>query len=129
MREKILLRKSKENYETGEWAEDRVYLDVSISRYYYSAYQKIIHISKVKGFYKKPQKGENAHIVTIDRFGRGIGDKLSTEEKIQVLMMKKLRGLRNRADYSETRFDNKNDYNLEFKFHFNNINEILDELI
>jgi hypothetical protein len=42
----ILKEKSEQNFITGEWAEKREFYDVSISRYYYCIFQKIIYIKE-----------------------------------------------------------------------------------
>lgn len=116
--------KASQNYETAEWAEGKRYFDVCISRYYYCLYQKIIYLSRNKGFYKEPIKTESSHNDTITNFIERMSDKLTDEEKIDMGGLKNLRKIRNTAEYNDVMFD-KNTFNLAFKFSFNNINEIL----
>lgn len=120
--------KAQQNYETGEWAENKCYYDISISRYYYCLYQKIIYISKKRGFYLEISDSKDAHINTISNFIQKLDDKLSDEEKIAITNVKNLRRQRNVADYKE-KIIKKNEFNLAFKFFFNNINSIIDRLL
>lgn len=124
----ILKEKSHQNLEVAKWAENKHYYDVAISRYYYSEYQKIIYISKKMIFYMEPPKSENSHIYTINNFASSIGHKISDEDKMKILNLKKLRKLRNDADYKEEMIDSKN-YSLRFKFVFNDIQDITNKLL
>lgn len=124
----ILKVKSEENFETAKLAEKRQYFDVAVSRYYYCAYQKILYISKKRGFYVEPNKTENAHVVTINAFVRNLDAKLASNEKVELLKMKELRRQRNDSDYKEIKKDSK-DFNLSFKFHFNGIINIINKLM
>ena len=124
----FLKDKSEENFKTGEWAEKKLFYDTAISRYYYCIYQKIIYISKKKGFYQEPEKTEDSHKNTIIMFISELDSKLSSEEKINILQMKDLRRLRNNSEYREIK-TKQNDYNLIFKFSFNRINNIVDKFL
>ena len=124
----FLKDKSEENFKTGEWAEKKSFYDTAISRYYYCVYQKIIYISKKKGFYEVPEKSKDSHIKTINIFISELDCKLSTEEKIIMLKMKNLRRLRNNAEYDEIKTKH-NDFNLTFKYSFNNINNIINKFL
>lgn len=120
--------KSEQNFEVAEWAEKRKYYDVAISRYYYGEYQKIIYISKKMKFYIEPKKSEKSHIKTIDNFVASLKDKLSNDEKITILYMKKLRRYRNDADYKEVKMCG-NDFSLVIKFNINNIRKITNKFL
>lgn len=124
----ILKTKSEENFKTAQLAEKKEYFDAAVSRYYYCAYQKILYISKKKGFYVKPKKTENSHVVIINAFVDNFDNKLEGSERVKLLKMKELRKQRNNSDYEEIRID-ANDFNLAFKFHFNGIIDIIDKLI
>ena len=124
----ILNEKSGENFETAEWAEMKKYYDVAVSRYYYCAYERIIYISKKEKIYVKPAKNEASHIDTINQFIIGMDEKLSPEEKITLTKMKKLRRLRNDADYGECKFQT-NDFMLGFKYNFKEIIDVIDKFL
>lgn len=124
----VLKEKSQQNFEVAEWAEKQRYYDVAISRYYYSEYQKIIYISKDRNFYTEPPKSENSHVDAINNFVSSLEKVLSDEDKMSMLKMKKLRRLRNDADYKEKTME-ANDYSLTFKFTFKNIKDITNKLL
>lgn len=125
----ILKEKAEENYKTGEWAEKKKYYDVAASRYYYCIYQKIIYVSKREGFYNKEVVNkESSHTNTIENFVANLNNSISGEDKITILKTKKLRRIRNTSEYEEIRIDNKQ-FSLKFKFDFNKINSVIDNLI
>jgi len=124
----LLKEKAKENFKTAQWAERKMYYDVAVSRYYYCAFERIIYISKKEGFYTRPIKGENSHIKTIDEFMKNINVNLSSEDKVTLLKMKKLRKIRSDADYDEKKLGT-NEFMLVFKYHFNEIIDIIDKLL
>lgn len=124
----MLLQKANENYKTAEWAEKKNYFDTAVSRYYYCAYEKVIYISVKKGFYVRPVSSEESHTNTINRFIKSLNDKLTSEEKIALLKMKKLRRIRNDSDYEESKMDN-NSFVLGFKYYFNEINSIVNKYL
>jgi hypothetical protein len=128
MNVEYLKEKACQNFETAEWAEKKRYYDVSISRYYYCIYQKIIYISKKKGFYKDSELLGNSHNITINNFIAGMYEKLTDEEKLDVSNIKSLKRIRNDADYREI-VTEKNAFNLAFKYSFNNINKIIDRFL
>lgn len=121
----ILVDKASKNYKTGEWAEINGYFDAAISRFYYCAFEKIIYLSKRRGFYEEG----NSHIDTINRFTKNMSGTLTGDEKLTVGGLKRLRGMRNNADYKEIQIENANEFNLSFKWSFKQINDILDRLI
>ncbi|KZL94192.1 hypothetical protein [Clostridium magnum] len=124
-----LLQKSEDNFKTASWAERNNLYDAAVSRYYYSLYEKIIYISKKKGFYTKPPSGQDSHVFTINEFTNNLLSSLPPQEVAKLSPMFKLKRLRVDADYNEDRIDNKNEFNLAFKFYFNSINEVLDKLV
>lgn len=124
----ILKEKSRENFETAEWAEKKKYYDVAISRYYYCAYERIIYISKKEKFNVKPAKNEASHIDTINQFIIVMDKKLSPEEKITLTKMKNLRRLRNEADYGECKFE-ANEFMLGFKYNYKEIIDVINRFL
>lgn len=121
--------KAQENYKTAEWAEQEKYYDVAVSRYYYSAYQKIICISKRKKFYKDFSGESDSHNKMIKHFSEKLNHKLDGEDIIILNNIQRLRRLRNDSDYSDKKIETENDFNLMFKFAYNNINEVLNKLL
>lgn len=121
--------KADENHKTGQWAEDKGYYDVAVSRYYYCAYQKMIYILKEKGLYKEVLKGSNSHNHMIEEFNKSFNNKLDGKAKIELSKMHNLRKLRNSADYKDEKVANSVEFSLTFKYNYNSINEILDNLL
>lgn len=124
-----LIKKAKYNYIVAKWAEDNEYYDVSVSRYYYTLYEKAIYIAKQKRFYNYSSDNKNSHIIFINHFHENIEHLLNESEVAFLNEFGKLRRLRTRSDYYEQIISSKNDFNLEFKFYFNEINNIMDKLI
>lgn len=114
----FLIQKSNENELTADWAENQKYFDVAISRYYYCAFQKIIYLSKKNKFYNEIKDNQYSHEKIVTCLIEHLKDKLTDEEKLQLSHMKKLRKVRNKADYYEKKY-NQYDYNLAFKFYYN----------
>lgn len=125
---RYLLEKSNSNIKTVEYAENNKFYDVAISRYYYAIFQKIIYISKKKGFYSKPDQSEGSHNFTIINFNKNMVDIIKDEEITILSSIIKLKRLRVRADYSEECIKDKNIYNLN-KYSFNMVNEVLNKYI
>lgn len=123
-----LLEKSRNNIKTVEYAEENQFYDVAISRYYYAIFQKIIYISKKKGFYSKPMQNENSHNSTITTFQENMVNVIKNEEITILASMMKLKSLRVKADYEEECIKDKNSYNLN-KCSFNMVNEVLNKYI
>ena len=55
-------------------------------------------------------------------------EKLTDEEKLDVINIKSLKRIRNDADYKEIMTE-KNAFRLAFKYSFNNINKIIDRFL
>lgn len=123
-----LLEKSRQNLETGNFAEGKLFYDVAISRYYYAIFQKIIYISKKNGFYSESKDKSGSHISTIENFNKNISSKLDEEDVTKLSPIMKLKKLRVKADYGEECFKDKNMYTYN-KCFFNMINEVLDRII
>lgn len=123
----LLKEKAAENFKTAEWAEEKKYYDAAVSRYYYCAFERVIYISKKKGFYVEPKESKDSHKETIDGFVKNIGN-LSSEEKLILLKMKKLRRMRNDSDYKESKLEMQG-FMFGFKFHFNGIIHIVDKFL
>lgn len=122
----MLTEKSDMNYKTGEWAENKSFFDIAISRYYYSIYQKIIYILKKNNKYINPPKGENSHIFTINLFIDHINNKLDDEDMSWINEISKIREHRNLADYNEDLIP-KNQFILA-KITISNIHNIIKNL-
>ena len=120
-----LLKKSEDNIQTGNFAEKNKYYDVAISRFYYAILQKIIYISKHKGFYSNPKTGEDSHIQVIKNFNKNMNDKLDAEDITKLSSLLRLKKLRVDADYEVIRLNDKNVYNLKFKYYYNDIINVL----
>ncbi|MDD4550274.1 MAG: hypothetical protein PHT79_11010 [Syntrophomonadaceae bacterium] len=126
---KALLTKADHNSELGEYAEEKEYFDVAISRYYYALYEKAIYIAKKRNFYLEPKTGLGSHETFINHFTKNVSSKLKPEELRMMGKMKALKRLRVIADYKEESMENISTYNLKFKYYFNSINSIFDRLI
>ncbi len=124
-----MLAKSQRNKEVADWAENRKYYDVAISRYYYCIFQKIIFLSLKYDFYQAPPKGEDTHNYTLNNFRKNMHTKLAPEEITWIEYIKKIKENRVTADYFPDRLENTNEYNLVIKSPFNSINEILDKYV
>jgi len=123
-----LLKKANENSETAEWAEQREYYDVSISRYYYCLYEKAIYIAMKNGFYSEPKNGKDSHNKFIANFQKNISNRLSDSEIAWLSSFGKLKRLRINADY-KLKVTNKEQFELGFKNYYVKINNILDRLV
>lgn len=126
---KNLLEKSKHNSETADFAEDKEFYDVAVSRYYYSLFEKIIYISKKEGFYQEPEKGEDSHKVTIESFTQNMMSSLEPEDISKCAIMGRLKKMRVDADYKEKRISDRNKFNLSFKCLYNQVDEVLNKFI
>lgn len=122
-----LIQKANNNSKTAEWAEEKAYYDVSISRYYYCLYEKAIYIAIKNGFYTYALNGKDSHNIFIANFQKNVVDKLSDEEIGWLAYFGNLKNLRNDADYKltvsgEIKFKG-------FKYYYQQINNIFDRLV
>lgn len=62
-----LLEKAKENEAAGDWAKEKNYYNVAVSRYYYVLIQKIIYILNKENA-NSNSYGESSHKKLIDNF-------------------------------------------------------------
>lgn len=124
-----LLHKAEKNCIAGNWAEKQSLYDVAVSRYYYCLYEKTIYIQKTKSIPISGQRGTLSHESYINEIRAYLKDRLSEEETTVLAGFNTLTGIRNTADYREHSIEDKNDFNLSFKWSFNKINDILDRLI
>lgn len=124
-----LLVKAKNNITTASFAEKQKFYDVAVSRYYYSLFEKIIYISKSRGFYKEPEKGEDSHNITISAFTQNMVNSLEPEELSKCAILNRLKRMRVDADYKDIRIEELNDYSLKFKYYYNQVEEVLDKCI
>ena len=122
-----LIIKANNNSEAAEWAENKNYFDVSISRYYYCLYEKAIYIAINKGFYSNGLNGQDSHQQFIVDFQRNLVNKLSPADIAWLATFGDLRRLRNSADYHLTCTSEKQ-FKLDFKYKFQQINSILNRL-
>jgi len=123
------LKKSRENFDTGNWAEASGYYNAAVSRYYYCLYEKAIYIAKAKGFYKPPELDKGTHNIFIENFQKNVFDKLEPDDVTWLSKFSGLKKCRVKADYfEESCFTDKQQFNLGFKYFFTEINRILDKL-
>ena len=125
---KNLLLKAWQNAETGTWAEKNEFFDVAVSSFYYALYEKVLYISKKKGFYSKPSVSD-PHNHTLKRFKKNIYNELGDEERAWLAYLGKLKRCRVYADYKEDIIESENDFKLMFKIYYNNISRILEKFI
>lgn len=123
--------KAIENIEAGEWAESKQYYHIAISRYYYSLYQKLLHINAIKDLKLSEgiSKEKNSHKELVGRFITHYEPDLSDIDTVDLNKIKNLRRLRNDEEYKPTRFVNNTNYNSRVKEPFIKINRILDDII
>lgn len=122
-----LILKAKNNSKAAEWAENKNYYDVSISRYYYCLYEKAIYIAIKKGFFTYGQNGQDSHNKFIADFQKNVEQNLSPEETAWLATLGDLKYQRNLADY-KLQCTTENQFNLGFKFKYQRIVSILDKL-
>lgn len=121
--------KARENKEAGEWAEDKKYYHIAVSRFYYSLYQKLLHINKVKGLQIPEHKGPGCHENFIVDFISKVNSKLSDVECSWITQIGNLRVLRNKHEYKEENFGNDNEYKLSFKYIYLEVDNVLMSLL
>lgn len=123
--------KSDRNFETAEWAENKQYFDVAISRYYYSVYQKMLYLLNHYNLDKNFQ-GKNCHKDRIKYFEENIVQKQSLDDKEfkNIQKITTLRKIRNDVDYLTSDIDASIDvFNKKFKFLFNGVHSTLNKII
>lgn len=96
-----VVNKSHHNHEAGEWAEAKGYVEVAISRYYYSIYQKMIHMLRRDPVFASRLDTAN-HRESIGCFvefarSRGIGE----TDAAFLTWIQVFRQQRNTAEYQE----------------------------
>ena len=123
-----LIIKSGQNHETGEWAEKKGYFDIAISRYYYALYQKSLYILQKNPNYKEPKEAYNSHNDTINDLKQEIYSHLKDEEITWLSQFPNLKTYRRDADY-RYKMLLKNDFNLGFKYSYDQIASLLDRII
>ena len=102
-----LLKKAENNYQVAEWAEQKGLFDASVSRYYYTIYEKALYISKREGF-NQDTTGRNSHQQFILGFHQDISDKLKDDEIYFLGEFDLLRTSRNTADYNNNMITENN---------------------
>lgn len=122
-----LIQKANNNSKTAEWAEEKAYYDVSISRYYYCLYEKAIYIAIKKGFYSYSINGKDSHNQFIADFQKNIESKLTEKEVVWLASFGDLKTQRTLADY-KLKCVNENEFKLGFKLKYQQINDILNRL-
>lgn len=123
-----MINKSTMNIKTGEWAESQLYFDVAISRYYYSAFQKIIYVLKRIDAHTVSKVGDN-HNVVIEDFLRCACDGLSPEQINNVKYIYKIKSARVHADYYEKKITDRQEYEKVFKNYYLRFNRVIDQII
>lgn len=127
MNEENLIKKANNNCKAAEWAEEKEFFDVSISRYYYCLYEKAIYIAIKNGFFSYNVNGNVSHNKFIADFQKNIENKLSDKERAWLASFGDLRIQRNLSDY-KLGITDENHFKLGFKYKYLEINEILNRL-
>lgn len=120
--------KSNENKIVAEWAEGKKYYHVSVSRFYYSLYQKLLHINIVKKLGVKKKYGGYSHYDFVTDCMTALSGRMTDEEIAWISQMRDLRKIRDDAEYSDKEFENKF-YNLGFKYPYMNIDNVLNRFL
>jgi len=123
-----LITKASQNQLTGEWAEKQGYFDVAVSRYYYALFQKSLFILRMKPGYVDPGGANDSHNRIIKDLYQEIYTQLKDEEITWLAQFPKLKKHRRNADY-KYKMLTKNDFNLAFKYGYNQILGLLDRII
>ena len=123
-----LITKAGHNHLTGEWAEKQGYFDVAVSRYYYALFQKSLFILHLKPGYVEPGGADNSHDKVIKDLYREVYPRLKDEEITWLAQFQNLKTYRRDADYKH-KILTKNDFNLAFKYGYNQIAGLLDRII
>lgn len=97
-----MVNKIQHNHETGEWAENKGYFGVAMSRYYYATYQKIIHIMSTipRGDGAVSTATHNEYISGFVEYARSKG--VAESDVAYLTWIQVFRQLRNDADYKPT---------------------------
>ncbi|MDD2476441.1 MAG: hypothetical protein PHI32_11065 [Dysgonamonadaceae bacterium] len=74
-------------------------------------------------------KDENSHKDFIQGFIKVTNDKISLEDIDWLQKLQPLRSLRNQVEYTPHNMGNNNEYSLQFKFFYSQINRVLDEIM
>lgn len=127
MNEENLIQKANNNCEAAEWAEEKKFFDVSISRYYYCLYEKAIYVAIKNGFFSYSINGKDSHNKFIADFQKNIENKLSDKEAAWLASFGDLRNQRNLSDY-KLRITDENQFRLGFKSKYLEIDKILNRL-
>ncbi|EOU1151355.1 hypothetical protein ACSXCW_12515 [Clostridium perfringens] len=125
-----LLKKSVDNAEVAKHAEEKEKYDVAISRFYYSGFQKMLHLLKTKYTYDSSKiniNSKGSHVKTYQYFIKQVSNDLEDEEITKINFFNYLKKQRRVADYEDNTYDNT-EYNLKFKMFFEQFDEVLNKL-
>lgn len=133
---KNLRLKAKDNFKVGLYSEKKGYFDTAISRYYYYLYQNIIayindNYSEKFKLRDKTKDKEGIHQVTIMFFQKQlIANKLITNlgDMKLIANILRLRQIRNDSDYNNKIIKDKNTLTRTFKYEFDMIKELLEDI-
>lgn len=124
----VLKDKAYENQQVAEWAEKNKYYHIAISRYYYSLYQKLLHINSLKKLGIPKKCGQGSHYDFVKEITEKLNGKVESDEASVISSFLFLIKMRQDADYEDMLIDNKK-YMLNFKYSYININSALDNII
>ena len=120
----MLKEKTQMNKHTAEWAVERNYFDVAISRYYYSMLQKMLYLANRKN-YVCPS-GKDSHVELYNYLISNF--KLAPEQLRALSNFRKLKDIRKKADYEEL-LHTKTVFEKTFLYHYNPIDNVLNKVI
>lgn len=126
-----MITKARENNEAGDWAEAKNYYHIALGRYYYSLYQKVLHINTSKNLNLDSglRRVKDTHKEFIKRFISYFQVALSPQDTVDLTCLNNLRKLRNKEEYNAARVVNNTNYNSSVKDPFIKIDRILEDLI
>ncbi|MFO7897386.1 MAG: hypothetical protein R6U84_10670 [Candidatus Cloacimonadales bacterium] len=121
----MLAEKSIENFKIAEYAVERKFYDVAISRFYYSLYQRLLML-----IIEDPQKMiTRNHRQDLENGIEIFIRKYSLDRK-EIYILRKIRLLlieRHRADYENRRLQNVYEFNNNFMNSFKRVYELFNK--
>lgn len=128
MIQKSLLDKAVQNIETARFAEEKKYYSTAVSRYYYGLYQRIIFLLNEEDYIKN-NTVRMKHVDIIDEFVDNYCEKLAPEQRRTLASLRKLRRLRNEADYDNKCYNDNREFEKIFKRKYNMVDGIVIRVI
>ena len=133
----FLIRKSSENNEIAIYAGSKEYYDVTISRHYYSIYQRILFVlySHVESYNVKKNNGEGSHELAYAEYRKyalkKCKKKLSNDEVTDVAhidqFLEKIKKFRVDSEYGQ-KITTQSEFETDFMKKLDKVNEILSKI-